>query len=99
MFCLYTFPLARPAQAKIQKLTAICCIVNLSHLYMSAKMCGGGGNISPAPLAPPALRVILLEETGEAIIVFIMFFLPVLSKLFYLDFLFFSKSCPIFLTK
>ena len=41
MFCLYTFPLARPAQAKIQNLTVICCIVklipwnvvNLSHLY------------------------------------------------------------------
>ena len=42
MFCLYTFPLARPAQAKIQNLTVICCIVklipwnvvNLSHLYI-----------------------------------------------------------------
>ena len=41
MFCLYTLPLARPAQAKIQMLTAICSIVklipwtkvNLSHLY------------------------------------------------------------------
>ena len=41
MFCLYTFPLARPAQTKIQYLTAICCIVklipwnvpNLSQLY------------------------------------------------------------------
>ena len=29
MFCLYTFPLARPAQAKIQMLTAICSIVKL----------------------------------------------------------------------
>ena len=45
-----------------------------SSLYMSAKICGGGGNISPAPSAPPALHVILLEETREAIIVFIMFF-------------------------
>ena len=44
MFCLYTFPLARPAQAKIQNLTAIWCIVklipwnvdNLSHLYVSS---------------------------------------------------------------
>ena len=27
MFCLYTLPLARPAQAKIQMLTAICSIV------------------------------------------------------------------------
>ena len=42
MFCLYTLPLARPAQAKIQMLTAICSIVklipwnlvNLSHLYI-----------------------------------------------------------------
>ena len=42
MFCLYTFPLARPAEAKIQNLTAFCCIVklipwnivNLSHLYL-----------------------------------------------------------------
>ena len=41
MFCLYTLPLARPAQSKIQMLTDICCIVklipwnkvNLSHLY------------------------------------------------------------------
>ena len=41
MFCFYTLPLARPAQAKIQILTAICiCVklifwnkVNLSHLY------------------------------------------------------------------
>ena len=41
MFCLYTFPLVRPAQAKIQNLTVICFIVklipwnvvNLSHLY------------------------------------------------------------------
>ena len=41
MFCLYTLPLARPAQAKIQMLTAICSIVklipwnevNLSLLY------------------------------------------------------------------
>ena len=40
MFCLYTLPLARPAQAKIQMLTAISSIVkliswsevNLSHL-------------------------------------------------------------------
>ena len=45
MFCLYTFLLARPAQAKIQNLTAICCIVklipwnvvNLSHLYVKQK--------------------------------------------------------------
>ena len=29
MFCLYTFPLARPVQAKIQNLTAILCIVKL----------------------------------------------------------------------
>ena len=28
MFCLYTLPLARPAQAKIQMLTAICSTVN-----------------------------------------------------------------------
>jgi len=42
MFCLYTLPLARPAQAKIQMLTAICSIVKLipwnevklSHLYI-----------------------------------------------------------------
>ena len=42
MFCLYTFPLARPGQAKIQNLTAIGCIVklipwnvvDLSHLYI-----------------------------------------------------------------
>ena len=41
MFCLYTLPLARPAQAKIQMLRAIWSIVklipwnkvNLSHLY------------------------------------------------------------------
>ena len=41
MFCLYTFPLAKPAQAEIQILTAICSIVklipwkevNLSYLY------------------------------------------------------------------
>jgi hypothetical protein len=41
MFCLYTLPLARPAEAKIQMLKAICSIVklipwnevNLSHLY------------------------------------------------------------------
>ena len=41
MFCFYTLPLARPAQAKIQMLTAICSIVklipwnevNLSLLY------------------------------------------------------------------
>ena len=44
MFCLYTLPLARPAQAQIQMLTAICSIlkliprneVNLSHLYLMA---------------------------------------------------------------
>ena len=29
MFCLYTLPLAKPAQAKIQMLTAICSIVTL----------------------------------------------------------------------
>ena len=41
MFCLYTFPLTRPAQAKIQNLTGTSWIVklipwttvNLSHLY------------------------------------------------------------------
>ena len=41
MFCLYTLPLARPAQAKVQMLTNSSCIVksipwnlvNLSHLY------------------------------------------------------------------
>ena len=32
MFCLYTLPLARPAQAKIQMLTAICSIVKLISL-------------------------------------------------------------------
>ena len=41
MFCLYTLPLTRPAQANIQMLTAICSIVKLilwnkfSHLYWS----------------------------------------------------------------
>ena len=29
MFCLYTLPLAKPAQAKIQMLTAICSIVKI----------------------------------------------------------------------
>ena len=41
MLCLYTLPLARPAQAKVQMLTTSSCIVklipwtlvNLSHLY------------------------------------------------------------------
>ena len=41
LFCLYTLPLARPAEAKIQMLTVICSIVTLipwnlvnpSHLY------------------------------------------------------------------
>ena len=41
MFCLYTLPIARPAQAKVQMLTTSSCVVksipwnlvNLSHLY------------------------------------------------------------------
>ena len=33
MFCLYTLPLARPAQAKIQLLAAICSIVAPSILH------------------------------------------------------------------
>ena len=37
MFCLYTLPLARPAQAKVQMITSVKSIpwnlVNLSHLY------------------------------------------------------------------
>ena len=44
MFCLYTLPLARPAQAKIQMLTVNCSfvklipwnLVNMSHLYRRA---------------------------------------------------------------
>ena len=46
MFCLHTLPLARPAQAKIQMLKAICSIlklipwneVNLSQLYKDATL-------------------------------------------------------------
>ena len=42
MFCLYTLPLARPAQAKVQMLITSSCtvksipwnLVNLSHLYL-----------------------------------------------------------------
>jgi hypothetical protein len=34
MFCLYTLPLARPAQAKIQILTAISSIVKLIPLNL-----------------------------------------------------------------
>ena len=45
MFCLYTLPLARPAQAKVQMLTTSSCIVklipwnlvNLSYLYHNTK--------------------------------------------------------------
>ena len=34
MFCLYTLPLARPGQAKIQMLAAICSIVKLIPLNL-----------------------------------------------------------------
>ena len=55
MFCLYTLPLARPDQAEIQMLTAICSIgkliprkeVNLSHLYYLCWRRVGGSEKSP----------------------------------------------------
>ena len=57
MFCLYTLPLARPAQAKVQMLTTSSCIVksipwnlfNLNHLYLIMLI---------HPILYPSLRIL-----------------------------------------